>query len=152
MSAGRKAPHYLLDTNTVSYILKGRSSAARARLATLPDHEPAGISAITEAELRYGITKAGASPKQLAALEGFLTMVHPVPWDSTAAQAYCELRPQQERRGKSSGQLGPPDRPPCYRVRVNPGHARPSSPAHPESPRHSRLGHRSLKTADHHQP
>jgi tRNA(fMet)-specific endonuclease VapC len=105
VSAGRKAPHYLLDTNTVSYILKGRSSAARARLATLPDHEPAGISAITEAELRYGIVKAGSSPKQRAALEGFLTMVHPVSWDSTAAQAYGELRPQQERLGKPLGNL-----------------------------------------------
>ena len=45
---------YLLDTNTVSYIVKGRSPAARARLFALKEDEVACISAITEAEIRSG--------------------------------------------------------------------------------------------------
>ena len=105
MRSGIGAPHFLLDTNTVSYILKGRSPAARARLASLSNQESVGISAITEAELRYGLAKAGASPKQLAARDGFLAMVRPAPWDSAAAQACGDLRTQQERLGKPLGNL-----------------------------------------------
>ena len=48
---------YMLDTNMVSYIARGRSSAARTRLAALKDDEVACISAITEAEICYGLAK-----------------------------------------------------------------------------------------------
>ena len=41
----------MIDTNTVSYIVKGSSPASRAKLAGLQDDEIACISAITEAEL-----------------------------------------------------------------------------------------------------
>ena len=40
---------YMLDTNMVSYIVKGRSPAASARLLALQDDEIATISAITAA-------------------------------------------------------------------------------------------------------
>jgi uncharacterized protein with PIN domain len=48
---------YMLDTNMVSYIARGRSSAARTRLAALKDDEVACISASTEAEICYGLAK-----------------------------------------------------------------------------------------------
>lgn len=115
MSSGPDAPHFLaphflppyflIDTNTVTYILKGRSPAARTRLATVPKQQSVGISAITEAELRYSLEKAGASPAQWAALEGFLSMVHPAQWDSAAARAYGTLRSRQERLVKPLGNL-----------------------------------------------
>ncbi len=45
---------YLLDTNMVSYIAKGQSLSARTRLLGLRDDEVACVSAVTEAEIRYG--------------------------------------------------------------------------------------------------
>ena len=41
----------MIDTNTVSYIVKGKSQTARAKLAGLNDGEIACASIITEAEL-----------------------------------------------------------------------------------------------------
>ena len=45
---------YLLDTNTVSYVIKGSIPRVRARLAKVPVPQVA-ISLVTEAELRFGI-------------------------------------------------------------------------------------------------
>ena len=48
---------YILDTNMVSYIVKGRSQAARTRLYNLKDEEVAAVSAVTQAEIRYSLAK-----------------------------------------------------------------------------------------------
>ena len=48
---------WMLDTNTVSYIVRGKSPAARAKLYKLHGDEIGCISVITEAELRYGTSK-----------------------------------------------------------------------------------------------
>jgi tRNA(fMet)-specific endonuclease VapC len=48
---------YMLDTNMVSYIAKGHSKAARARMLNLGDDEVVCLSVITEAEIRYGLAK-----------------------------------------------------------------------------------------------
>ena len=60
---------YLLDTNTVIYILKGRSAVARARLAGLGTGDVACISAVTEGELRYGVAKAENGKKLQTSLD-----------------------------------------------------------------------------------
>jgi tRNA(fMet)-specific endonuclease VapC len=77
-------PVYLLDTNTVSYILTGRSPVARKKLDE--SLEESAISVITEAELRYGLAR-----KQGAVL----------PWDSGAAKAYALMRAKMTARGKT---------------------------------------------------
>ena len=43
---------FMLDTNTVSYIAKGHSKAARARMLNLEEDEVVCLSVITEAEIR----------------------------------------------------------------------------------------------------
>ena len=42
---------WMLDTNTISYIVRGKSSAARAKLYRLQGDEVGCMSAITEAAL-----------------------------------------------------------------------------------------------------
>ena len=88
----------------VSYILTGRSAAARAHLAGLAGNESACISAITEGELRYGVEESG-NERQRNALQGFLQRMHVLPWDSTAAMEYGRLRAKQENVGKTLGPL-----------------------------------------------
>ncbi len=91
---------YLLDTNTVSYIVKGKSLAARSKLAGLRADEIGCISSITEAEIRYGLAKAPHTHALRAAIEGFLSKIRILPWDSEEAIAYGDLRANLESRGK----------------------------------------------------
>ena len=62
---------YLLDTNIADYVIKGNVPNVRERLVKIPMPE-VGISAITEAELRFGgadqidgLTGGGAFPNHI---------------------------------------------------------------------------------------
>lgn len=99
---------YLLDTNTVSYILKDKSAAARARLervGTRKDQD-AALSTVTVAEILYGLEKIGAGLQRRKAVELFFFTIAIYPWDQAAAEAFGPLRARQEARGKP---LGPYD-------------------------------------------
>jgi tRNA(fMet)-specific endonuclease VapC len=92
-------PVYLLDTNTVSYILTGRSPVARKKLDE--SLEESAISVITEAELRYGLARKQGAHKLTTAVERFLEVVAVLPWDSGAAKAYALMRAKMTARGKT---------------------------------------------------
>lgn len=96
-------PRYLLDTNTVSYIIKGRSPAARSRFLQSVERDPGSvsISSITAAELRYGLAKRPEAHTLRAAVERFLDKISILPWGSEEAIAYAQLRAQMESMGLS---------------------------------------------------
>lgn len=96
---------YMLDTNMVSYILKGKSPAARARIASLRPGESACISVVTEAELLYGIAKSGIGDQRKRLLDWFLLRITVHPWGREEAAAYGQLRAKQEAMGKTLGPL-----------------------------------------------
>jgi tRNA(fMet)-specific endonuclease VapC len=91
---------YMLDTNTVSYILKGKSPAARARLAGLGTDEVACISIVTEFELEFGLAKSPNAQNLRRALRGFLARIQILPLGSAEARAYGQLRARQEAAGR----------------------------------------------------
>ena len=95
----------MIDTNTVSCIVKGNSPASRAKLAGLLNDEIACISAITEAELQYGVAKSPKAKALRPALEGFLAKIQILPWGRDEACAYGWLRAKQEAAGKPLGNL-----------------------------------------------
>jgi len=95
----------MLDTNMVSYVVKGRSPAARARLLALKDDEVAAISAITEAEIRYGLAKRPEATALKALMEGFLASIQVLPWDRDEADAYGRVRAKLEKNGISLGSM-----------------------------------------------
>ena len=92
---------YMLDTNMVSYIVKGRSQAARARLLTLKDDEVAAVSAVTEAEIRYGLAKRPEATALKALMDGFLASIQIFSWDRDEADAYGRIRAKLEKNGIS---------------------------------------------------
>lgn len=96
---------YMLDTNMVSYVVKGRSPAARARLLALKDDEVAAISAITEAEIRHGLAKRPEATALKALMEGFLASIQVLPWDRDEADAYGRVRAKLEKKGISLGSM-----------------------------------------------
>ena len=96
---------YMLDTNTVSYILKNTSPAARARLANLEPNQVVCISSITEAELWYGLEHIGSGERRRNALRAFLDRLQVLAWGREEAVTYGTFRAKQESLGKPLGPL-----------------------------------------------
>jgi len=90
----------MLDTNTASYIIKGRPAIVRERLADEPMRAIC-ISVITEAELLLGVAKRPDAKHLALAVNEFLKRVVVLPWDSDVAATYANLRAQSEAKGKS---------------------------------------------------
>ena len=95
---------YLLDTNMASYVIKGNCPRVRERLLKVPMAE-VGISVVTEAELRFGVVRKPEAVRLRAAVEEFLLRVEVLPWDSTAAKSYAQVRAALERAGEPMGNL-----------------------------------------------
>jgi tRNA(fMet)-specific endonuclease VapC len=94
---------YLLDTNMVSYIVSGASAAARAQLLRLDGKSAVYVSAITEAELRFGMAKGPKYQVRIAMMERFLTKAAVLPWAHEEAVAYGELRARLQAAGSPLG-------------------------------------------------
>jgi tRNA(fMet)-specific endonuclease VapC len=95
---------YLLDTNMASYVIKGNFPHVRERLVKVAMAE-VGISAVTEAELRFGVAKKPQAANLSVAVEEFLLRVEILAWDSEAAKSYAKIRVELERFGKPMGNL-----------------------------------------------
>lgn len=89
---------YLLDTNTVSYYIAGNPPHVRKKLDGNKRGSTA-VSAITEAELRYGVARNPNATRRRTSVESFLEAAFILPWDSASARAYGLLRAEQERKG-----------------------------------------------------
>jgi tRNA(fMet)-specific endonuclease VapC len=98
------AVRYLLDTNTASYAIKGNLPGVRERLRKAALSEVA-ISAITEAELRFGVLRLPGAKRLAIVVEEFLRFIDIRSWDSQAAQNYAQLRAWIERQGRPMGNL-----------------------------------------------
>src|SRR5580704_2147959 len=95
---------YLLDTNTVSYVIKGNFPHVREHLLRIPINE-VGISVITKAELRFGVARLPQAASIGVAVEEFLLRVDVLTWDSAAARHYARLRALLEENGEPIGNL-----------------------------------------------
>jgi tRNA(fMet)-specific endonuclease VapC len=88
----------MLDTNIVSHILKGNDHHAMTRLMAL-NMDALEISAITAAELFYGLMKRGNPPRLASLISEFLIRVNVISWGQDAAHAYGKLRAGCESEG-----------------------------------------------------
>ena len=95
---------YLLDTNTASYIIKGNVPRVRERLLKVPMSQVL-ISAVTEAELLFGAARKREAVRLQTAVDEFLLRVDSLPWDSSAARRYADLRAALEIGGMPMGNL-----------------------------------------------
>jgi tRNA(fMet)-specific endonuclease VapC len=88
----------MLDTNTVSHLLKEHPNVAR-RLVAVPMAN-LYVSAITEGELLFGLAKRPNAKRLQLAVHEFLRRVDTLPWDSTVTQHYGSVRADMQRQGK----------------------------------------------------
>ena len=89
---------YMLDTNTVSHLIK-RQPQAIARLLHVPMHNVC-ISAITAGELAFGLAKRPQAVALGEAVNEFLRRVEVMPWDDAVAQTYGTLRAELQKNGR----------------------------------------------------
>lgn len=95
---------HMLDTDTVSYLIKGKSRSIEAKLAALLPSMVC-ISVMTRAELQYGLKRLPADHKLHLAVHQFLKIVRVLSWDADAADAYAGIRHQLVSTGQPIGEL-----------------------------------------------
>jgi len=93
-------PQYMLDTDTVSFALRGQGRVA----ARLLEHRPSQlcISSITLAELRFG-AEARRSRRLHGLISTFVEAVAVVPFDQPAADRFAAVAASLARRGEPIG-------------------------------------------------
>ena len=96
---------YLLDTNICIYIIKKKPAIVLEKFKTFPLGS-IGISAITLAELQYGIRKSSNPDKNLIALNKFIIPLEVIDFDYNATIEYGLIRAELEKKG---AQIGPLD-------------------------------------------
>jgi tRNA(fMet)-specific endonuclease VapC len=89
---------YMLDTNIASHIIKGDMPHVRERLTNIPLHEIT-VSAVTQAELLYGVAKRGHPHGLVTRVHGFLVRVTVLAWTHQVANVYGDLRAECEADG-----------------------------------------------------
>ena len=93
---------YMLDTDTVSLIVRNNSSVIK----NLINHEDDEIciSAITYAELYYGLVKKG-SEKLFLEVSTIVRKLSIVDFDSAQAELYGKMRAELEKSGTPLGDM-----------------------------------------------
>jgi tRNA(fMet)-specific endonuclease VapC len=95
-------PLFLLDTDMCSYAIKGHHPALDNRLRSLSPHQIA-ISAVTRAELRFGMALRPEASRLAMLVESFLQTVATLPWDAPTADCYGTLRAMLQQAGQPIG-------------------------------------------------
>jgi tRNA(fMet)-specific endonuclease VapC len=93
-------PEYMLDTDAVSWALRGQGTVATRLL----EHRPSQlcISSITLAELRFGADAKG-SRKLHTLIDTFVLSVTVMPFDRAAADRFGSVANALARRGEPIG-------------------------------------------------
>ena len=94
---------YMLDTNIVSYYIKGHPVVLRRVQAVLMSS--LCMSVITQAELLYGLAKNPQAVKLHELVSELFHCIEVLPWESSAAFCYGKLRAELEQKGQPASQL-----------------------------------------------
>lgn len=92
----------LLDTDICIYTINHRTPESLARLGAYQAGE-VGISAVTYAELRYGVENSPRSAQNLPVLERFVLPLEILAFDTEAARHYGRIRAALKRAGTPIG-------------------------------------------------
>ena len=93
---------YLLDTNICIYLIKDKDPALKLKLYN-KGIGCCAISAITLAELSYGVEKSSKVEQNKLALGLFLAPFELLPFSTNAAFSYGSIRQKLELRGEIIG-------------------------------------------------
>lgn len=88
----------MLDTNIISYVIKGRSHSAQTEM---DERDPGAIrvSVISEAELWFGLLDLPQNHVLHMRVHSFLRVFKPLAWDGDAPRIYATTKRRLERAG-----------------------------------------------------
>lgn len=89
---------YMLDTNTVSHLVKRHPIVSR-RVVDVPMASLC-MSTITAGELRYGLAKQPGAVRLHATVTELIRRFDVLPWDSSTAARYGSVRATMDRTGR----------------------------------------------------
>lgn len=92
---------YLLDTNTAVAAMRG-TAGLDSRLQRLQPEEWC-ISAITNAEMRYGVALKPQAVQLERYVDAFLAVARTEPWDAACAEFHGQLRARLRAKGHVLG-------------------------------------------------
>ena len=95
---------HMLDTDTASYLIKGKSRVIEDKLAVLVPAMVC-ISVMTRAELQYGLKRLPTDHRLHLAVSQFLKIVRILSWDTEAADWYATIRHQLVSTGQPIGEM-----------------------------------------------
>lgn len=96
---------YLLDTNIVSYFVKGVSASLVQRMQVGLDAQDIAISAVTRAELRYGLEMMDKFDKRRKRIDLLLKELSALPWSLEAADEFGRIKARLRRNGTPVGEF-----------------------------------------------
>ena len=94
---------YMLDTDICIYVINARPPAVLEKFLA-HESDGLGVSAITAAELWFGVRKSG-SRRNLIVLDKFLAPLEVADFGADAARTYGEVRVALEQKGTPIGPL-----------------------------------------------
>jgi tRNA(fMet)-specific endonuclease VapC len=95
---------HLLDTDTASFVIKGRPPGIEEKLAAIPPDRVC-VSAVTRAELMYGLKRLPPSHRLHVGVRQFFKIVRVLAWDADAADWYADIRHQLTTTGQPIGEM-----------------------------------------------
>ncbi len=95
---------YLLDTNICIYLIRRKDARLLWKVQSYRAGD-IGISAITVAELEYGVAKSAQASRNRVALASFLAPLDVLDFDREAAVEYGSIRAWLEKEGAPVGPM-----------------------------------------------
>ena len=95
---------YMLDTDTVSFVVRGKTPALDAQLASVPKKQVC-ISAVTRGELLFGLNLKDGAHRLTQVVDQFLQRVQCLPWDADAATRFAEVAATLHKAGTPIGSM-----------------------------------------------
>ena len=92
-------PRFMLDTNMCIYLMKNQPEQVAKRFAQCYVGDVV-MSAITYAELEYGVSVSASRARERRNLTALIEDIPVVPFDAAAAEAYGPLRAETRERKK----------------------------------------------------
>lgn len=97
-------PLYMLDTDTVSYLIRGRMPSLDARMAAVQP-ENLCISAVTRGELLYGLKLKEGAHRLAQVTDQLLRRLKCLPWDEDAATRFASIAAALHKAGSQIGSM-----------------------------------------------
>jgi tRNA(fMet)-specific endonuclease VapC len=96
---------YLLDTNILSYFVKGISPVLTQRMDPASHAKTICTSVICRAELRYGQDLMATNDRRHAQIDLLMLELTALPWTVDAADRYGEIKALLKRQGIPIGEM-----------------------------------------------